>query len=213
MHRVGVPDLLMIFFLSQTVLDLPTKQWLESAVCGYSAGHHGYCYLQPGFVFHAFDFHIICQDCRAISPLTTQLPLDRIQMLGFLGGLHPVPWTGASFQPLFQGHLVPWPAPNPMFIQWSKPRWVTMNFDLYSRNPVWNGCGLNLPLNTSSVTYWEARNLTQMCCLEVRIFEKWLKVNKTLSVALVWWLYKRRRDLRDCSASPLCDSRSHPGIL
>lgn len=212
MHRVGVPDLLMTFFLSQTVLDLPTKWWLGSAVCGYSVGHHG-CYLQPGSVFHSFDFHITCQDCWAICPLTTQLPLDRIQMLGFLGGLHTVPWTGASFQPLFQGHLVPWPAPNPMLIQWSKPLWVTMNFDLYSRNPVWNGCGLNLPLNTSSVTYWEARNLIQMCYLEVGIFEKCLKVNETSSVALVWWLYKKRRDLRDCSVSPLCDSRSHPGIL
>lgn len=126
MYKVGGPGFLMTFFLSQTVLDLPTKQWLGSAVCGYSVGHHSW-YLQPGFVFHSFDFHITCQDCRAISPVMTQLPLDRIQMLGSLGVLHPVPWTGASFKPLFQGHLVPWLAPNLVFIQWryqaNLPEW------------------------------------------------------------------------------------------
>lgn len=198
----------MTFFLSQTVLDLPTKQWLESAVCGYSAGHHG-CYLQPGFVFHAFDFHIICQDCRAISPLTTQLPLDRIQMLGFLGVsiLYPglVLHSSLCFKvTLSHGQL-------PLQCSSSEANLAEWPWTLTSTPGIQYGTavGLNLPLNTSSVTYWEARNLTQMCCLEVRIFEKWLKVNKTLSVALVWWLYKRRRDLRNCSASPLCDSRSH----
>lgn len=46
-----------------------------------------------------------------------------MQTLAFWGILHPIPWTSGSFQPLLQGHLVPlqwipWPAPNPMFIQW-----------------------------------------------------------------------------------------------